>query len=53
MADETRPRNIFELINKNIVDSPTQKIPTIYDVDLEKNAERRTTSSETRGREKN
>ena len=35
------PEEDFVVINKHSADSPTQRIPSIYDMDLEKNADRK------------
>lgn len=40
------PDENFVVINKSSADSPTQKIPTIYDMDFDKNEDRKGKSSE-------
>jgi len=46
------PEENFVVINKNLGDSPTQKIPTIYDVDLEKDSSRKAKREEEKDKKK-
>ena len=40
------PEEDFVIINKNPADAPTQRIPSIYDMDLDKNADRKAKRSD-------
>lgn len=47
------PQDDFVVLNNRTSNSPTQKIPTLYDIDLEKNVERKANSRQSNKEEKN